>query len=60
MYIEQKAKQIMNMLQLKKLTKKNLKKTIVNEMKELKSENSVLLIDSIETNDSNYLVIELC
>ena len=50
----------MNMLQLKKLTKKNLKKTIVNEMKELKSENSVLLIDSIETNDSNYLVIELC
>ena len=63
MYIEQKVKQIMNMLQLKKLTKKNLKKTILNEikiMKELKSENSVLLIDSIETNDSNYLVIELC
>ena len=63
MYIEQKVKQIMNMLQLKKLTKKNLKKTILNEikiMKELKSENSVLLIDSIETNDSNYLVLELC
>ena len=29
-------------------------------MKEVKSENSVLLIDSIETNDSNYLVLELC
>ena len=29
-------------------------------MKELKSENSVSLIDSIETNDSYYLVFELC
>ena len=29
-------------------------------MKELKSENSVSLIDSIETNDSYYLVLELC
>ena len=37
--------------------------TILNEikiMKELKSENSVSLIDSIETNDSYYLVLELC
>ena len=29
-------------------------------MKELKSENSVSLIDSIETYDSYYLVLELC
>ena len=39
------------------------KNTILNEiiiMKELKSENSVSLIDSIETNDSYYLVLELC
>ncbi len=37
--------------------------TILNEikkMKEFKSENSVSLIDSIETNDSYYLVLELC
>ena len=37
--------------------------TILNEikiMKELKSENSISLIDSIETNDSYYLVLELC
>ena len=44
----------------KSMTSKN---TILNEiiiMKELKSENSVSLIDSIETNDSYYLVLELC
>ena len=44
----------------KTMTSKN---TILNEikiMKELKSENSVSLIDSIETNDSYYLVLELC
>ena len=29
-------------------------------MKEVKSENSVLLIDSIEINDSYYLLLELC
>jgi serine/threonine-protein kinase ULK/ATG1 len=37
--------------------------SILNEiksMKELKSENSVSLIDSIETNDSYYFVLELC
>ncbi len=42
---------------------KTSEKTILNEikiMKELKSENSILLIDSIETNDSYYLVLELC
>jgi len=39
------------------------KNTLLNEIKiikELKSENSVSLIDSIETNDSYYLVLELC
>ena len=39
------------------------KNTILNEIKiikELKSQNSVSLIDSIETNDSYYLVLELC
>ena len=39
------------------------KNTLLNEIKiikELKSENSVSLIDSIETNDSYYLVFELC
>ncbi len=48
---------------------KEIKKTMTSEntilnaikiMKELKSENSVSLIDSIETNDSYYLVFELC
>ena len=37
------------------------KNTLLNEIKiikELKSENSVSLIDSIETNDSYYLVLE--
>ena len=29
-------------------------------MKELKLENSVSLIDSIETDDSYYLILELC
>ena len=39
------------------------KNTLLNEikiMKEVKSENSVLLIDSIEINDSYYLLLELC
>ena len=43
--------------------KKTSENTILNEikiMKELKSENSISLIDSIETNDSYYLVLELC
>ena len=39
------------------------KKTILNEieiMKKLKSENSLLLIESIETSDSYFLVSEFC
>ena len=43
--------------------KKTSENTILNEikiMKELKSENSISLIDSIETNGSYYLVFELC
>ena len=39
------------------------KKTILNEieiMKKLKSENSLLLIDEIETKESYYLILELC
>ena len=49
---------------IKEIRRTNISQnTILNEikiMKELKSENSVSLIDSIETNDSYYLVLELC
>ena len=43
-------------------TKANIK-DILNEidiMKKLKSENSLLLIDEIETKESYYLILELC
>ena len=38
-------------------------KTILNEieiMKKLKSENSVLLIETIETSDSYFIISEYC
>ncbi len=51
-------------VEIKEIKKTNISQnTILNKIKmikELKSENSVSLIDSIETNDSYYLVFELC
>jgi len=49
---------------IKEIDKTRIKdKNILNEieiMKKLKSDNSLLLIDQIETNDSYYLILELC
>ena len=49
---------------IKEIDKTRIKdKNILNEieiMKKLKSDNSLLLIDEIETNDSYYLILELC
>ena len=49
---------------IKEIDKTKIKdKNILNEieiMKKLKSENSLLLIDEIETEESYYLILELC
>ena len=49
---------------IKEIDKTRIKdKNILNEieiMKKLKSDNSLLLIDEIETKESYYLILELC
>ena len=49
---------------IKEINKSKIKdKNILNEieiMKKLKSDNTLLLIDAIETKESYYLILELC
>ena len=59
-----KSKETNKYVAIKEIYKKrNNYKDILNEieiMKKLKSENSLLLIDEIETKESYYLILELC
>jgi len=63
-YIEQKIIKQKKCVAVKEIDKTRIKdKNILNEieiMKKLKSDNLLLLIDQIETNDSYYLILELC
>ena len=63
-YIEQKIIKQKKCVAVKEIDKTRIKdKNILNEieiMKKLKSDNSLLLIDNIETKDSYYLILELC